>query len=287
MEKRIITRDFLNGKELISTEKSMNRVYKVSNKEVLKIFRNDYFNMYNLTNMPLEDRILNATFENNGIVIPTAAAYAEGRFVGYFQPYIEGITESEYDDNLTIPQRIDLYQYARHYLKLEKIIKNSPNIVIPDLLTCENILVQKNGNLKLIDYDAMQVNESEPIIISSNLNENQILSNKKYQVREGVFTKQLDIKSLTHMYFLGALNTDLSMVGEYHHLFGKITPKDVLNTIGLDDPEITNKICNLFSEDKENEYLGEDVLKIAEKYKINLVYANDKEKVYLKRLVKR
>lgn len=56
--------------------------------------------------------------------------------------------------------------------------------------------------------------------------------------------------------------------------------------INLDDPDICHKVWKLFQEKEENEFLRDDVFKIAEKYNTEII-AQRNDGVYIKRLVKK
>lgn len=56
--------------------------------------------------------------------------------------------------------------------------------------------------------------------------------------------------------------------------------------INLDDPDICHKVWKLFQEKEDNEFLRDDVFKIAEKYNVGIV-AQRNDGVYIKKFVKK
>lgn len=284
MEKRKVTREMIDRGIPLSNPNSMNLVYKVGDHEILKIFGKLYMKFHDRFEKNLETRIMESKKDLYGIATPTSPAYYNGEFVGYFQDYVDGISYAQKNNRLTLQEKKDLYYYANEYLKLEKIVKAHPNIVFPDLLTHDNVISNENGELTLIDYDGMQIDENGVLLISEAIGEEEIIGNPKYMKGLGVYTKELDIKSLFHWYFFIAFNIDLRMVGAVNPQTGEaITVEDVFRTINLDNPDIMNKVCKVFSSEK-NEYLGEDVLKIAEKYDMIIPYADEEKRFFIKKL---
>lgn len=295
MEKIDITESMIKNASLISDKTEHSKIYRINKSEglkdslqVLKIFDSFVLELFRKTNVTLEKRILTSNIQNIGINEPTAAGYFNGECIGYFSPFVDGITDAEYDCSLTLKERCDLSEYGKHYLKLEKIVKDSPNIVIPDLLTVDNIMIYKNEAgekvIKLVDWDGIQVDD-KMVFVQSTLIDEDVLDEKKYH-NNNLYTKQFDIKSLIHYYFLMTFNINLNTVGMINPMTNKrITLDDVFNMIGLENYDIMNKVWKVFS-NKENEYLGEDVLDLAQEYNMCLVQeVNPKE--YIKRLFKK
>ena len=76
---------------------------------------------------------------------------------------------------LTLSEQEDLYQFAKLFRNIENAVKTSPNIIIPDLCSCDNILVGKNNTIKLIDYDGFQVKDTKTAFISSSSKRSSVL----------------------------------------------------------------------------------------------------------------
>ena len=55
--------------------------------------------------------------------------------------------------------------------------------------------------------------------------------------------------------------------------------------IGLDDYDVQNKVWKLLQDNKQNEFLGEDVFRIAENY--DLLAIPIAKNTYIKRLIKK
>ena len=96
----------------------------------------------------------------------------------------------------------------------------------------------------------------------------------------------LSIADLIYLYYLTTFQVGLHNVGKFNPYTGKnFTLDDVFNFIGLDDPDVCHKTWKLFQADQPNDYLGDDVFKVAEKYDLKIVGRNDS--MYLKRLFKK
>ena len=268
------------------------QVFLLQNGKVLKLFKSDILLHFKSTLLNLEQKVLDSenVFLPKEIIRPNDAVYDGNVFVGYTMDLARGVNYNERDEKFTILERANLYRYADVHFKLERLMQSTPDIVYPDICTCDNIYVDKNDNIQLIDYDGFQVKGYPSNSISSTLGSPfQYMNSRKYSC-EGLFTKELDKKSLILLYFLSTFNIDLNKVGNPNPYTGqKITLDDVFECINLCDYDIMNKVWKIFREDKENEYLGEDVFCLAQDYDMEvLAYPHSaKSNFYIKRLVRK
>lgn len=250
-------------------------VYELSDGKILKVFTPFALFIYDSCKIKMERKILEAKPFSNipEIIVPESAVYSNGNFCGYISKRAEGIDYNEYDDNLSVEDRCNLKMYADNHMKLESIVKrgNEVGIVFPDLYTCDNIFVDKNGNMSFIDYDSLQVgNHVTPLLSTSLGRQEQYYCTKYYENR--LFTPELDKKSLIILYFLTALNVDLTVVGTVNPITNdKITLDFVFETIGLDDYDIQDKVWKCLQPKYKNEFLGEDVYHIANYYDVKVI----------------
>ena len=266
------------------------RTFLTSDGSVLKIFDPRVLMFYNVSGTSLEKKILYSTQVKSvpEIVVPKRAVYYQNNFIGYTTDYVEGISYNEYDDSLSISQRKNLSMYAFMYHKLESIVKrgNKEGIVFPDLCSCDNIILRKDGSFRIIDYDGLQVGKYGSINISTSLGDQDKLMIPKYQ-RNLLFNSNLDKKSLINLYFLDAFNINLETVGMYNPYTDSIvTLDDIFNTIGLDDDGVKHKVWKCFQPDKDNEFLDSDVDRIADKYDLEII-ARRSDGALLKHLVRK
>ena len=275
-------------KELASSENST--VYRTSDGSVLKVFTSQLFKLYDIAGVSLEEKILNSSkFETiPEIITPTSAVYDRDKFVGYTMKYVKGNSYKELESRLTIGQRTNLRMYAHMYRKLESIVArgNSKGVVFPDFCTSDNIMITNEGRIRLIDYDGLQVGKYKCVGISSNLGNFSQYLVPKYQ-NDLLFNANLDKKSLIELYFLDAFNVNIEIVGQYIPYIGrKATLDDVFEQIGLDDYDMMHKVSKCFDDNVDNEYLGSDVDRIADKYRLVILPQSIKG-FYLKKLIKK
>jgi len=264
-------------------------VYELSNGDILKIFTPFSLLLYNSCNIKIEKKIVEARpiVTVPEIIVPETAVYDNGSFCGYISKKAEGIDYNEYDDRLSITDRSNLKMYADDHAKLESIVKrgNEAGIVFPDLCTCDNIFVDKNGNMSLIDYDGLQVGNHVTPILSTSLGEQEQYYCPKYFKQE-LFTPELDKKSLIVLYFLTTFNVNLNKVGMINPMTNQeVTLDFVFETIGLDDYDVQNKVWKCLQNRYENEFLGDDVYHIANSYKMLTVPIGNGK--YFKQLIKK
>lgn len=289
MKKRIIyINTFKSGKLLSKGEDAT--VIELNDRSVLKVFHPETIDICKKCGVDVESKILNAVPIKNSpeILVPTSAAYYEdGAFLGYTMSRASGISFNMYDKNLTIEQRRDLKKYASVHHKLESVLRRNKDIVFPDFCTCDNIFIDKRGNIQFIDYDGLQVGKHRTMSLSTSLGDAEdIIKNPKYFTRDMYYTKDLDKRSSIILYFLCAFNVNLTKVGQIDPTTGRtVTLDDVFSAINLDDLDVCHKVWKIFQDNESNEFLGDDVFRISEKYDLNLLVPG--EGFYIKKLTKK
>ena len=110
---------------------------KISDDLFLKCYDENYLLDLREQYVDLEGKILNVDYGkiDSNIVVPKSVVYKDGSFFGYTMPFIYGKPIYDVFDKLSFSQLCELY------LKLEKIVKKSNNIVFPDMLSDGNIIV--------------------------------------------------------------------------------------------------------------------------------------------------
>lgn len=284
-----LTNELINNSQLISAS-DFSYVFKMTNGNYLKLFSDKSLLAYKEIKVNLEDKLnsANKLGITNDIVKPCAVAYFRGEAVGYEISPANGINFNQYDDTLTLQDRLDLYAYADVHKKIEDIVRTNKNIVVPDLCSCDNIYIDQNHNITLIDYDGMQIGPYRSFMISSLLGvQRDIVENPKYFNKEtGLYSKTLDIRSSIILYFITALNVNLTSVGVTAPGEKEpITLDFIFNTINLDDPDICHNVWKMFQKDQKEEFLENTVYEIAEKY--NLTVAGMYNGILRKQLIKK
>lgn len=264
-------------------------LFKMKNGNILKIFNPFYMTMAKMCGINLEKKIEAAESVklSDKIKKPTSVFYdVNNSFIGYASNPASGISYNDKENILTLKQREDLYRYADIFTKLEKIVKES-DAVFPDLCTCDNIFIDENDNIELIDYDGIQVGNHRVMQMSTTLGADSLYRNPKYS-RNGLFTKNLDKKSLILLYFLDALNADLNKVGQKIPGTNEIITLDMFfNLIGIEDYDFMNKVYKIFNDKLDNEYLGESLYDIAERYTMKAFPTPMGEGCYIKKLIRK
>lgn len=288
MKKKVIyPAEIKNAKFMSHSE--MATVVSLQDGGILKVFEPGMLGLMKSVGIDTEKKILDAKPIKGSpeILIPTSAAYfPNGKFIGYTINRANGIDYNEYDDKLSLRQRSDLYMYASDHDKIEAVLRRNCNIVFPDFCTCDNIFFDEDGNVQFIDYDGLQVGPHKTICFSTSLGDAEnYFYNPKY-CRNGHFTKELDKKSSIVLYFLTTFNANLSKVGMPHPRTGiPVTLDDFFRAINLDDPDLCHKVWKTFQNDQQNDFLGDTVYDIAEKYDMHVF--GEINGCYLKTLTKK
>lgn len=264
-------------------------IYLLENGTVLKLYNTKLLEMLKRVGIDHEKKILDAKEITKvpEIITPKKAVYENKTFIGYTMPRVLGEDFNTHDDNLSISERENLLYYIRQHLQLEDIVKraNQEEIIFPDLCTCDNILI--NGNkISFIDYDGLQIKNHRVDAISTSLGEpSQYFKNRKYTTANGLFTKELDKKSLIILFFLSAFNINLNKIGT-NAMGHIITLDDIFNIIGLEDYDIMNKVWKIFNDKETNEFLGDDLYHLYEEYQLKVI-AQVANNQYIKKLIKK
>lgn len=289
MKKLVMTEKELQGWSLMANT-DLGAVVKLRDGSVFKMFRPQMLELLKIAGSDVEEKILDAKpiADSPEIIVPTAAVYdARGTFYGYTMPCARGINYNERDSKLTISERENLDKYAIIHSRVESVLRRNPNIVFPDLCTCDNIFVDGQDRIQLIDYDGLQVDSHKTISLSTSVGSvTDYVNNPKYCRENLLYTKELDKKSSIILYFLTAFNIDLNNVGVINPYTNQpITLDDIFEAIKLDDPELCHKVWKIFQDNQENDYLADTVFTIADKYDLKVLGAQ--QDFYIKQLSKK
>jgi hypothetical protein len=157
------------------------------------------------------------------------------------------------------------------YAKIEDVVMkaNKVGIVMPDLCTCDNIILLPDGSLRFIDFDGMQFgSRDKSIALSTSLGDaGRYVQNRKYDKNFCSFNTELDKTSLAILMFLMIFNMDLTKVGMIHPRTGKpIVLDELFEDMGLEDKEFLRKILLNISSNRSGSYLQGDLFRVAENY---------------------
>ena len=264
MEKVELTN--INFKKIKILKKSpISKVFLLDEKEVVKVYNSSYLKGIN-RRRALERKIqASSTIKLKELVLPKKIILINGNFAGYTMEYIKG--ESYLDIAIAPYRNLDLIN--KEYLEIEKIIKkfHKEGIIVPDLLNLTNIIVTEEG-LRFIDYDGMQIRDNKASSVSKILKKDiRHSSTIKYCNHLGLYTEELDKKSLLILYILITFNNLINDINMDNNRFEKIDKLLEELNISQEDKlkEIINKAYNPRN-DIKNEYLEEAVKEIGNKY---------------------
>ena len=114
MNKRVINDSTLKKSTLLS-DKGHSKVYRLRDGSILKVFDTEFLRIFDSIGLNFEQKILDAKKIPNAkeILIPTAAAYKDGSFLGYVMPSANGVDYNTFDDSLSLGDRVDRSEERR------------------------------------------------------------------------------------------------------------------------------------------------------------------------------
>lgn len=259
-------------------------IIQLSTGEILKILDDELLKIISDTGYNLETRLKETPKlkQFDKFALPSRMFEDEDIVKGYTMSYIPGVDFTDYYENI-----FDLMGYANIHSQIEDNIKDGNNlgIVFPDLCTTENIRVTADGKVFFIDYDGLQIKEMPAVGFSDFLGTpEEVLVNKYFDCKSNLFTKELDIKSAIFLYFVDVFGINLGTVNRINPVNGrKISLDYIFSIINLEDMDIQHKVWKLFQPTIPNEFLGDDIYKLAEKYKLVMPCSDIKIKKLIKR----
>lgn len=286
MEKKLLQDLLRNGVKRVSSVPGESDVYLLRDGNYLKVFTDDFVLANETYNgNALEKKILEADQLHLPYQIkkPIVAGYDySGLFKAYVTPAFVGDDLSRYFHELGFFDQMLPETYTKRLRYLEKIIKdaNKEGVVFPDLCSEGNVLYNPRGVLGLIDYDGLQIGDDRSIVfLSSALGDSRQYENSKYKL-DGLYTPQLDRKSMIILYFANAFDLDLSDVGQINPSTGRvITVDEKMDQINMHDEDVRNLVRTAFS---SHGYNG-SIIEAVEKFDYeNSIFFQDEGKKLIK-----
>lgn len=260
-------------KLVLISESEKSRVYKDNKGNIIKIFNPFVMKLLASIGDDKEKKVMGAKplINTPEILIPNAGIYDyNDKFLGYRMEHAKGIDYNTFDNSRSYDAIRDLGKFSQEYLRLEDIVKRAhkDNIIIPDLCTFDNLYIDKDNNLQFIDYDGLQIGNLVASAISTSLGEDNLYMSPKYfDSQTKLFTENLDIKSLVYAFFLHCFNVRLDRVGMIiPGTNERITLDYIFYQLNLFDNDFCHKVWKCFQDDQDNEYIGEDTIRIANEY---------------------
>ena len=238
-------------------------VVRLSDGRVAKFLNPFSIRCYKIFNSSLEEKLerCQEVKDIKELVLPETAIVMDGTTIGYTMEYNEGITFNKYYDQKTEEDHNNLHKELEMQRKINDIVKkcNERGLVFPDLLTCDNIMIDKNGNVSLLDIDGMQVLDTPALTISTTLGEDDRYGKlKKYSLNpeKNLYTSELDKKSLTYLLFLAVFNCNLEKIGSPTGRKNELVTLDYMfKYVGLDYEKAKRIVSDNISDTVKGQYL--------------------------------
>ena len=233
-----------------------NLLYKTNDGQILKVFSK---RLIDEGKDVLEKKLSNPR-KIEGVVGPNQIVCIHDDIAGYTMNYVNGKHILECEKALAPESRNDLTRIAERYLELERLVRNAgDDVVFPELR--DKVFVTDKGETKIIGYDYIQIGDMKSLSWPRAYG-----SLSKYLKGDGMYTKDVDVSTLIWFYLkmafdLDLVNFDLNTNDPLQHA------KELLESVKM-PLVLTEKILLLYRADKNNEYLGDIVLEIADKYRL-------------------
>lgn len=292
MEK--ISLDNLKATKLLN-DGLYSRIYLLDDGKIFKMF-SCFVTDNEIFSKNIEEKILiSDQFKKlNNLVLPLEIVYSpEGLFLGYTMDCYNEIPIADFYNSLTLRDKLNIEKINNIYQNICLSIKtlNNEEIIAPDLCTYGNVLIDKKLNVKITDYDGLQIKDHFSMEISSTLGNQQQYLSKKYLKSDDVsmiYTDNIDKKSLALLFFSYFFGMDMEKTVDYYKKNGypiDICIKSVLNYHNVNDEELLTLSCNLYDYDKDNSYFDE----IANKITVNndLSFVKEVNNIVSKKLIKK
>ena len=287
MEKYILENSLWNIASKVSEVEGESFVYGLRDGSFLKVFTDDFVRLNERVNgNSLELKILESKNLKLPYYIkkPKDVYYArDGRFKGYSTPGFDGIDIYQHFHTMGFFDQMLPENYTKIYRRLETVINeaNKEGIVFPDICSEGNVLYSpRSGSIALVDYDGFQIGEDRSIVyLSEALGDKSQYENPKY-TRNGLYTSELDKKSMVIHYFANAFDINLSIVGKKDPITGcMVTVDGEMDRIGVYDSEVRDVVKTAFSDKGNNGSIVEAVSKFDYE---NSIFLESKGKTLIK-----
>ena len=277
MEKMKLTMESLSGSILLSSDFDGN-LYRLSDGSILKLFNAVYLDSYKRQNIDLKEKMLQVeTIHHPRIIVPDRMCCMDDDVVGYIRRDVSGRSFTEVFSNESDNDKVNLYRYALIHHNLESVVEECSDIVFPCLCDETGIYLEQDFKPYFVNFEELQHGTFRAGRVSKKLGLRTDSNDSRY-LSDGLFTKNLDKMSSIYLYFLNTFNVDLSK-------FDSTSVGEVFNRLCLKDDDICHKVWSLFDKDYDNDFLGDDVFRIAEEYDMRVVF--NTRTTCVKRLVKK
>ncbi len=277
MEKMKLTMESLSGSILLSSKFDGN-LYRLSDGSVLKLFNSVYLDSYKKMDIDLKEKLLQAdTISHPRIIVPDKMYCIDDYVAGYIRRDVSGRSFADVFSNESDNDKVNLYRYSIIHHNLESVVEECSDIVFPCLCDGTGIYLGQDFKPYFVNFEELQHGTFRAGRVSKKLGLRDFNSSK--YLNNGLFTKNLDKMSSIYLYFLNTFNVDLSKTDSS-------SIGEVFNRLGLDDDDdICHKVWKLFDKDSDNDFLGDDVFRIADEYDLRIFFKT--KTTCIKKLIKK
>lgn len=201
---------------------------------------------------------------------PISELYLEDKFVGFTSREEHGILLDDYLCEIIYQNNPNILAVIAYLFKdLETIIKkaNEENIVLPDLGSNGNIMVTNHG-LKYIDYMGLQIKDERTEDISGMITHDgwsNLFPCHKYFTNEYLYTSELDKASLIYLLFSHIFQINLANLNGLEHYE---VVEWICRGLNILDKKFIHKVWALYQNNLNNEFIAEDLERLAKDYKL-------------------
>ena len=280
---------YLKSLECIRTiDAANNTIYFLPNGDCIKAVKRDKVDEKSIKTIERKVLYADNLFGLSHLAKPKYAIYTDEKNPKYFGYGMKSVQGINFDGKNIIHKeadKYDLFRYAMLYLKAEKIVKeaNKQGIIMPDLLSSNNVLITKDDQIEFVDYDDMQIGPYQTEVINGYYiaEDNSGISipnlSDKYYTKN-MFNNNIDKKSLLYLYLENTFGITPDVVEKLGN------NKKLMQFLGINDECIMNKFGVFFDDNPkvDNEYLGSTTIDIANKYELR-PGRHDTKSLYKKR----
>lgn len=200
--------NILSRANLITEGSNFMRTYDLNNGEILKLMKKEeelgsafQFGQIDDFTLELIKKIrLSKDISDSSLVLPKTVYYSKsGDLVGYTTPKIN---DNDLDNYLRSVNSLEIYNKVFSILIDKVRLLNNEGIILPDLGNTTNVLYNpKNDSIHFIDFDGLQIQDSEAFSMASILhsNSNPMIFSDKYS-KGNLYNSNLDKLTLLVLY---------------------------------------------------------------------------------------
>lgn len=198
----------------------------------------------------------------DSLVLPDEISRQDNGVVrGYFYSYDDTPDISAFFDKN--PNRDEIGIYFEKLLDTLELL-HERKVIAPDLITSSNVLYDSStGDVRLIDYDGLQIENIPTNAISSELfyRRNRILRNKKYSKPNGIYNTEIDNLSLFVFYLQRLSGVNVAALPQFQGIYSEEAENDITKETteqieelfeGIGASSIASDYISLFSSKREN-----------------------------------